>query len=114
MLAAWTGSDFGMPIFPAIDACLPSNLPFGPIFGSGHIQIHPKLLIYLVQLGGLEPPTSCSTDRRSNQLSYNCILCRPQKGSPNGPETRCNASLWQGRGTTSMVAREALTLAGSR
>jgi hypothetical protein len=27
----------------------------------------------LVQLGGLEPPTSCSTDRRSNQLSYNCI-----------------------------------------
>ena len=28
----------------------------------------------LVQLGGLEPPTSCSTDRRSNQLSYNCIL----------------------------------------
>jgi hypothetical protein len=34
----------------------------------------------LVQLGGLEPPTSCSTDRRSNQLSYNCILCRPKKG----------------------------------
>ena len=35
---------------------------------------------YVVQLGGLEPPTSCSTDRRSNQLSYNCILCRPKKG----------------------------------
>ena len=33
----------------------------------------------MVQLGGLEPPTSCSTDRRSNQLSYNCILYRPQK-----------------------------------
>ena len=33
----------------------------------------------LVQLGGLEPPTSCSTDRRSNQLSYNCILA----GRPN-------------------------------
>jgi hypothetical protein len=32
-----------------------------------------KCLILLVQLGGLEPPTSCSTDRRSNQLSYNCI-----------------------------------------
>ena len=29
-------------------------------------------VFYLVQLGGLEPPTSCSTDRRSNQLSYSC------------------------------------------
>src|SRR6195256_6449176 len=35
-----------------------------------------KRWIALVQLGGLEPPTSCSTDRRSNQLSYNCILRR--------------------------------------
>ncbi len=26
----------------------------------------------MVQLGGLEPPTSGSTNRRSNQLSYNC------------------------------------------
>jgi hypothetical protein len=39
----------------------------------------------LVQLGGLEPPTSCSTDRRSNQLSYNCILGRAlKKGSRTG------------------------------
>jgi hypothetical protein len=37
-------------------------------------------LIVVVQLGGLEPPTSCSTDRRSNQLSYNCILVGPKKG----------------------------------
>ena len=59
-------------------------------------------LISLVQLGGLEPPTSCSTDRRSNQLSYNCILREGplRKGVANGPETRCNASLWQGRGVT--------------
>jgi hypothetical protein len=34
----------------------------------------------MVQLGGLEPPTSCSTDRRSNQLSYNCILARGPAG----------------------------------
>jgi hypothetical protein len=53
----------------------------------------------LVQLGGLEPPTSCSTDRRSNQLSYNCIIGAPEMGSPNGAETRCNAALWQGRWT---------------
>ena len=51
----------------------------------------------LVQLGGLEPPTSCSTDRRSNQLSYNCILCEAPKGVANSAETRCNAPLWQGR-----------------
>ena len=31
-----------------------------------------KWLISLVQLGGLEPPTSGSTIRRSNQLSYSC------------------------------------------
>jgi hypothetical protein len=55
-------------------------------------------LILLVQLGGLEPPTSCSTDRRSNQLSYNCILGRAlKKGLPNRRETRCNAALWQGQ-----------------
>ena len=51
----------------------------------------------LVQLGGLEPPTSCSTDRRSNQLSYNCILAEPRKGVAERAETRCNARLWQGR-----------------
>ena len=52
---------------------------------------------YVVQLGGLEPPTSCSTDRRSNQLSYNCIRMPASKRAPNEAETRCNAPLWQGR-----------------
>jgi hypothetical protein len=45
----------------------------------GIVGMSGKWLILLVQLGGLEPPTSCSTDRRSNQLSYNCILGRPPK-----------------------------------
>ena len=30
----------------------------------------------MVQLGGFEPPTSGSTIRRSNQLSYNCTRGR--------------------------------------
>jgi hypothetical protein len=34
------------------------------------IRASPRVL--LVQLGGLEPPTSGSTIRRSNQLSYSC------------------------------------------
>src|SRR5215471_6901335 len=58
----------------------------------------------LVQLGGLEPPTSCSTDRRSNQLSYNCILSRARK-APNEAETRCNGRLWQGRQTPQSAAK---------
>ncbi len=46
--------------------------------------LEPRKIIGVVQLGGLEPPTSCSTDRRSNQLSYNCILREPSKGSRMG------------------------------
>ena len=48
---------------------------------SGRRKFPIKVLIILVQLGGLEPPTSCSTDRRSNQLSYNCISAGPEKGA---------------------------------
>ncbi len=37
----------------------------------------------LVQLGGFEPPTSGSTIRRSNQLSYSCTLeSRETRGAP--------------------------------
>src|SRR5437899_9314662 len=76
-----------------------------------------QAIVLVVQLGGLEPPTSCSTDRRSNQLSYNCIPhARPsKKGGANGPETRCNASLWQGRGVTDYSRPEGIlrSLAGA-
>ena len=41
----------------------------------GHVR---EVRVRLVQLGGLEPPTSCSTDRRSNQLSYSCTGSPPQ------------------------------------
>ena len=51
----------------------------------------------VVQLAGLEPATSCSTNRRSNQLSYNCILIGPCEGVANSRETRGNALLLQGR-----------------
>ncbi len=38
----------------------------------------------MVQLGGLEPPTSGSTIRRSNQLSYNCTVTGPPGGADAG------------------------------
>ena len=74
-------------------------------------------MIRLVQLGGLEPPTSCSTDRRSNQLSYNCIPDRAEgvsrsvragKRPANGAETMSIAALWQGRkaGLTNLLGAD--------
>ncbi len=64
----------------------------------GELANGPAMVPAMVQLGGLEPPTSCSTDRRSNQLSYNCIRHgTAREGRPNGPETRCNGRIWQGR-----------------
>jgi hypothetical protein len=59
----------------------------------------------VVQLGGLEPPTSCSTDRRSNQLSYNCILCAaPKRGRRTGRKLGATHLFGKaGRGTISAI-----------
>src|SRR6476646_5455801 len=46
----------------------------------------------MVQVGGLEPPTSGSTDQRSNQLSYTCpdASLETRRGEP-----RFRGSVWQ-------------------
>src|SRR2546427_272950 len=41
----------------------------------------------MVQLGGLEPPTSWSTAKRSNQLSYSCTR-RKKRAQPHKPKGR--------------------------
>ena len=78
----------------SLDRTRPSAMPFVCAFCISRGQIRPVYqcvaetrgeFVVVVQLGGLEPPTSCSTDRRSNQLSYNCIASRPPKrGSRTG------------------------------
>ena len=47
-------------------ACRAASAPWWPATRS------PRSGHRVVQLGGFEPPTSGSTIRRSNQLSYNC------------------------------------------
>ena len=55
----------------------------------------------MVQLGGFEPPTSGSTDRRSNHLSYSCTgLGRRLHAPGERLETRSKPRSWQGPGAT--------------
>src|SRR5712671_2167583 len=51
--------------------------------------------VNVVQLGGLEPPTSGSTDRRSNQLSYSCTRPCPRACSIERRDRRSNTLVWQ-------------------
>src|SRR4051812_22866760 len=64
--------------------------------------------VCLVQLGGLEPPTSCSTDRRSNQLSYNCIRCRPRKYRAGRTGRKLGATPVFGKAAAAMMGAAAL------
>jgi hypothetical protein len=57
-----------------------------------HWIVSDKCLKRMVQLGGLEPPTSGSTIRRSNQLSYNCT----RLAASNGKARTRTGVLWAG------------------
>ena len=60
--------------------------------GQPSVPKSPESLEKLVQLGGLEPPTSGSTIRRSNQLSYNCT----RLAASNGKARTRTGVLWAG------------------
>src|SRR5262249_61117663 len=59
-----------------------ASLPHAPLEDGGNVAAKSHAA-HLVQLGGLEPPTSWSTAKRSNQLSYSCThrRKRPQRRS---------------------------------
>lgn len=78
----------------------------GPAATNPFRDVRAKSFPALVQLGGLEPPTSCSTDRRSNQLSYNCILASRTSGRP---ERAGHRGGWTGRklGATAVFGKAA-------
>src|SRR3954447_3511211 len=47
-------------------------LPMCHVYCAAKRLIGQEQVRWMVQLGGFEPPTSGSTDRRSNHLSYSC------------------------------------------
>src|SRR6266853_4944473 len=63
----------------------------------------------MVQLGGLEPPTSWSTAKRSNQLSYSCTR-RKKRAQPHKPKGRDH----QGKGPGQVRAKARARPTGAR
>src|SRR5215468_10373723 len=60
-----------------------ASLPHAPLEHGGNVAAKNDAA-HLVQLGGLEPPTSWSTAKRSNQLSYSCTRLR-SRGNLRAP-----------------------------
>ena len=61
---------------------------------------------WMVQLGGFEPPTSGSTDRRSNHLSYSCTATRARARAWRRAEPMGTVCRWQARPAASPAIKK--------
>ena len=68
----------------------------------------------VVQLGGLEPPTSGSTDQRSNQLSYACTTGFVRMLDPSGRNLGAGRRFGKRPGFSSVQTKARAFLPGLR